>query len=87
VEYVVTTDSEGRPTMVAGHYGNGALALGGFEFTNVGTAGSVTQEEFVGFPTFWKNLMDWVTTPVEPGTAVSNAGKLATTWGNLKQTP
>jgi hypothetical protein len=87
VIYVVTTDSEGRPTMVAGHYGNGALALGGFEFTNVGTAASVTQEEFVGFPTFWKNLMDWVTTPVEPETAVSNAGKLTTTWGNLKQTP
>jgi hypothetical protein len=81
VIYVVTTDSEGRPTMVAGHYGNGALALGGFEFTNVGTAGSVSQEEFIGFPTFWKNLMDWVT---GLGAAVSNVDKLATAWGIIK---
>ena len=84
VEYVVTTESAGRPTMVAGHYGNGALALGGFEFTNVGTAGSITQEEFLGFPTFWQNLMDWVTTPLAPDTAVSDVGKLTTTWGVIK---
>jgi hypothetical protein len=82
VEYVVTTESGGRPTMVAGSYGKGALALGTFEFTNDGTAAdSVTQEEFVGFPTFWKNLMDWITENI---TAVSNAGKLTTTWGMIK---
>lgn len=81
VEYVVTTDSQGRPTMVAGAYGEGALALGGFEFTNIGTAGSVTQEEFVGFPTFWRNLMDWVVAVIP---AVSNVGKLTTTWGVIK---
>ena len=84
VEYVVTTNLEGSPTMVAGHYGNGVLALGGFEFTNVGTAGSITQEEFIGFPTFWQNLMDWVTTPLAPDTAVSDVGKLTTTWGIIK---
>ena len=60
-EYIVTTNTEGQTTMVAGSYGKGILALGGFEFTNIDTGGENQEEGFYGFPAFWKNLMDWVT--------------------------
>jgi len=57
VEYIVTTNLAGNATMVAGSCGKGALALGGFEMNNMGTA----EGQFVGFPAFWKNLLGWIT--------------------------
>ena len=79
---VVTRDSVGDVTSVAGRYGNGILWLGaGFEIQNMGSGGDAEASMFVGYREIWENFMDWATSGA---TAVEPTSKLASTWGAIK---
>jgi hypothetical protein len=79
---VVTRDSVGDVTSVAGRYGNGILWLGsGFEIQNMGSAGDAEASTFVGYRELWENFLDWATSGA---TAVEPASKLTSTWGAIK---
>jgi hypothetical protein len=81
VEFVVTRNAAGNPTMVAGRYEKGVLLLGTFEVTNIGTGVDVAQSMFTGFTKLWANMLDWA---APFATSVSSKGKLTTTWGQIK---
>jgi hypothetical protein len=81
VEYVVTKNAAGKPTMVAGRYEKGVLLLGTFEITNIGAGIDVAQSMFPGFTKFWANMLDWA---ASSATSVNSKGKLTTTWGQIK---